>query len=379
MHRKREQLVLQWMLILIVFIIQSINVEAGSTNRETKFPLPESSTKYSFFQGKKIKFDNIKLFRYAQLAIDKEDYATAETNFLEAIKFDSGSNRAKLGLVEVYEKQKEWDKAITICDSILTRYPYFVDGYMRKAALAVKKQDIDLAIKSYKSVIKRTDITDKTHVAALKSLGELCYKKGDYKEAENYEKQLLSHHDSLETRMILAECAVKQKKYKEALEQLDIILPMVTSDEQKGKVQLARGFILYKEKDFDGAYIALEETLRFIPETEDRLKILKQLGDIAYQQKKYGKAEKTFKICLAQKWDEDTEASYIEVLIALEEWGQVEKESLVYINKDGISEKFRNGILLGLVQVYKHQNNFEMTYKISKQAYERTKKEELLS
>ena len=378
MCRRTKGSTLQWSFIITLFLFMAVNIDAGKKEIEEPLPLPESSGDYGWFKEKRLSFYNDKLFKYAQIAIDDNDYATAEKKLLEVLKSDPGSNRAKLRLINVYAEQKKWDVAIAMNHSLLETYPYFVDGYRQQGVLAGHKNDTALAILSYKSVVEKTKRGDKRHISALISLSELYFKNKNYNLSVICGEKLIKSNDTLELRMILAECEIKRKNLGKALVQLDAALLKVESDNKKGKIQLARGFILYKQKHFEHARIALEETLQLVPDMEGRLDVIKQLGDIAYQQKRYSHAEKRFKTYLDERFNEDVEAAYIETLIASEEWDKAQKEAFDYIEKKDVSDAFRNRLLLGLVQIYKHKDKPTMTYKIALQAYEATEKEELL-
>lgn len=378
MHKHRKYSVLQWTVIIVMFLVVAINIEAAGRKAENQLPLPESSSDYGMMKSQRIQFDNSKLFEYAQVAINKSDYSTAKKHLLKALKGDPGSNRAKLGLIEVYSKQKNWDEAIELSSDLLKNYPDYIDGYKSRGTLAAHAGDVNLAISSYKSVVEKTKTKDERHNEALRSIAELYFKGEQYGSALAYGKELIKKHDSLNLRLFIAECAVKQKDDKEALIQFNAALPMADSDDARGKIQLARGFLLYKQKDFEDARVALEETLKLMPNAKERLDIVRQLGDIAYKQKKYKVAEKNFKIYLQKKFDEGVAAAYLETLIASEQWGKAQSEALLYIDKKGVSEEFRNRLLVGLVQVYKKQDNQAMAYKIAVRAYKATGNEELL-
>lgn len=379
MRKKAEySALLQWAFIVTTFLLITINVEAMGRKTKEQLVLPESSNKYGWFKTQRIRFDNGKMFKQAQMAINKGDYEVAEQKFLEALKIDPGSNRAKLGLINVFTKQKKLDKAIDMNTDLLAIYPDFVNGYKYQGVLAGQKNETALAIFSYKTVLYKTKRTDSRHIDALRNLSELYYKIGRCDLAQGYSERLIKGNDSLALRVFLAECAIKQDNFSKALAEFNQALPMAKKDKQKGNIQQARGFILYKQNDFENARIALEDALRLIPDVMERLHIVKQLGDIAYIEKNYKLAESRFKTYLNEEFDESVEAAYIETLIVSEKWDEAQKEAFSYIEKEDLSEDFQNRLLLGLVQIYKHEDNPSMTYKIARQAYEATKKNDLL-
>ncbi len=380
MRKVTDNLLLQGISVIAVIVLSvgDVNAMGSSRQEQEKIPLPETSNHYGWFKAQRLRFDNGKRYKYANAAIIDGNYVEAERIFKEILKADPGNNRAKLGLINIYSKQKKWDKAIAISDELLKTYPDFVDGYQYRGALAGMKDDTAIAISSYKKVIEKTRKKDARHVNALREISELYFEAGDYKQARNYAGRLLKNNETLALRMFLAECDIKLKDYSAALENFNKALPLADKNTQKGKIQLARGFILYKQGKLDEAEKAFEETLRLIPETKERLKIVKQLGDIAYRQKDYTKAETRFKSFLQQQFDEDVEAAYIEVLIKSEKWEQAQLEAFDYIAKDNLSEKFHTRLLMDMVQIYKHNDNPAMTYKIAKQAYGITHDKSLL-
>ncbi len=367
-----------WMAVVLLGMMLLPGAQAGARRSVDTLPLPETSGDYGWLEAQRIRFDNGRLFKYAQAAVAAGDYAVARDHLIEALGHDPGSNRARLGLIEVNEKLERWDDAIAMCDTVIGDYPDYADAYVRKAALATKKGDLDLAISAYQGVIDNTKSRDARNLSARRSLGELAFQAGDYATAASHAASILKKRDSLVLRLFLAECAVKQKNAAEALTQFDAALRLAETDTQRGEIQLARGFILYSQANYGDARTALEAAITLVPERIDRASVLRQLGDTAYRQKDFAKAAETFKACLQEGFDEEVAGAYVESLVASEAWGTALSEGERFIDRQGTSEAFRWRMLTALVQIYKHEGKHDLTYRVASEAYAGTQKPTLL-
>ena len=296
--------------------------------------LPDSSASYGWFQRQFIRFQNGKLFTRAQSAIDKGDYAAAEQYLLKALENDSGSNRAKLILIEIYEKKKAWDKGIAVCDGLLTEYPDYVDGYLKKSFLAIREQNMPLSISAMEAAMAHSEPDDPRHIEAGKNLAQLYFKAGRYALATELGEKQLAAEETCKLRMFLAECAIAQTNRAVALSHLEAALNLAETPEQRGQIQLKKGYLHYDLGDFEQANDSLKEASRLLPGKIDRLQVARQLGETALKQKAYEQAGAFFKAFLLERFDEDVAASYIEALVASDAVGEAVSAARKYLQRE---------------------------------------------
>jgi tetratricopeptide (TPR) repeat protein len=341
----------------------------GSAARAAESTLPETAGEYTWKEQQRIRYVITAPLKDAGAAIADKDYEKAEKALRTVLAADPQHNRAREQLIEIYEQSGRLEEAARLCDELTARYPDYLQGHLIKGFLALRMDRDGEAIQSFETLLQHAPRNYPRRGDVESSLAQLYYLQGQTDKAAQHGAEWLRRSNSREAHLFMAQCAMKQEKWADALPHLDKALKQTSDRTKRGEIQLDRGYALGNLKQFDDADTALTEAKAALPDRDKRLRIEYQLGLNAVQVQRYDKAVPHFKAYLLEAFREDVARSYLYALGASEQWELARVEGRAMMHRDNLSEEFRRYALDVLMRANQALGDYSGYYVFAQQLF----------
>ena len=330
-------------------------------------PLPEDHGQKGWARAHRVHYQTRPLWQDAQSAMGRKDYAAAYGKLREVLSIDPENNHARIYLVDMCTKLGRNDEGMALCDELLTLYPDYTDGYLNKAFLAIKAARTDLAVATFDALLHRPGLERPQRLLALQNAAELCAKSEKYDIAERYARQWAALDDGVKVRLMLVECAIRQKQWAAAVEEIDRALALTRGEPLRGELQLKRAFALVNLGRYRDADVALMQARERLPDVQSRLTIERQLGFNAATTTNPAAAALHFKAYLLESFDEAVARGYLDALVASEQWDMAVAEAKGMVKQPGLTPEFTEYVGCTVLFAYTHLGNSLGAYMVARQ------------
>ncbi len=290
---------------------------ASACQAADSFPMPEYRVPPSGFRRQYTRYHVGPLIEQANRLIARGDYAGADQVLVKAADIDRDNNHVKLMLVRNSERVGKAERGLRLCEELLREFPEAKELLFDKAYLAIKVGRDPVAIAALETYLGGAAEEDARRVEAWQTLAEAAVRSGQYEKGQRYAELWLKREKDARAMIVVAEILSRQGRGEEALAVLDQALSVARTPEQRGAIELKRGYLMSALKDFKGAAAAFERVRTLVAMGPGvQASVARQMGMNALQAGDYKGAAQQFKACLEEGFDEPVGLTYLQSLMS---------------------------------------------------------------
>ncbi len=344
-------------LLLAMGLVGSVRAADGD------WPIPEHSKEPGAFQRQYGRYHVGPLMQEATRLIGQGDYAGADAALVKALDFDRGNSHVKLMLVRNSERVGKEERGLRLCEELVKEFPKAADLLFDQAYLAIKAGKDAVAVSVLERYLTQVPGDGARQLEAWKVLAEANVRLGQYDKAARYAELWMKRDHDPRALMVVAESLARQERWAEALKVLDGAVGAAKTAEQRGVIELKRGYMMTGLKDYKGAQEALTKAADLLPKDAGvRVAVARQLGMNAVQAGDYAGAVDQFKTCLEAGFDESLALAYLQSLLSAGRLAVLAGEVRGWLAAGVFSPKGREAALRYLMFAEKNSGNDQGYY-----------------
>lgn len=333
----------------------SLLLAAAVCQAADSFPVPEYKAPQGSFRRQYTRYHVGPLVEQANRLIGKGDHAGADQVLMKALDLDRENNHVKLMIVRNSDRVGKVERGLRLCEELLRDFPAVSELLFDKAYLAIKAGRDPVAIAALEAYLERAGAEDARRVEAWQVLAEALVRTGQYDKARMYADLWLKQEKDARAMIVVAESLLRQGRGDEALAVLDQAVSVARTPEQRGTVELKRGYLMSALKDFKGAATAFDRAKSLVAlEPGVQASVARQLGMNALQAGDYKGAAEQFKACLAEGFDEAVALTYLQSLMSAGLLEDVAEFAGEWVGRGAFSPKGRESALRYRMFALKH-------------------------
>lgn len=373
------------------------------------FPVPESREELSRFERQRVRFLNATPLRQAHEQVAREAYADAERSLQTVINNDPGNNHARMMLINVQNQLGNYEGALEQVEDLLAYYPEVIDLYLERAFIRLRSGQEEEAIRDLEHFIRRAPPTHPRFIEAGDNLAEVLFRKRRFAAAADVVRDLIEIDDTVTRRMFVAECAIQQARWDEAIPELQTALQLnpvpvalpqilttlgnaqfqlaeyeqavstytdalnvITEEQQRAQLQVKRGYSYYKLGNYRRADEAFAEAQTYFQQPPERLEILHQRGLIAFHDGRPEDAVRFYQQRLEYEFDEEVALALLDALQQADLIDEAIRVAREYDEASAGDEVFRTTVTERRLNWYMLRDQHERLYATALSLHETT-------
>ena len=313
--------------------------------------LPETQSRFGATEQQRMRFRNASLLRKGHEALAHGRLHDAEYYFRRVLENDPLHNQARLCLIDTYDRLGRWREALGLCERLAHDYPDVLDLQFTRGYLALRLRRYEVAAEAFESVRQRAPAGYPRLEEALENLAQTYYHAGEVAVAALIEEDLLRARDTLERRVFLAECSVRQTNWVTAIEHLSRATERAETPGERGVLHLKLANALYRAGRADEADRALRAAARLVPDATRQRELLEEAGGAPGH---YQRAAERFRVQLDERFDDDVATSYLSALHASGQWRAGLVAASRILERSGLSRELREYALNHQLAFFKY-------------------------
>lgn len=316
-----------------------LGVSAASAAVET-YPIPASRESYGWAEKQRVRFRNQPLDRAMNQALAQQNYEQARDLLEQILTNDPKNDHARVRLIEVSIQLEDYARAQSLCDELLAAYPDYWNLYLQQGFMAMRQGQPDAAVAPLQEVVDRGPAEYEKRRIAVRNLAEACYLTERYPEAAAYGALLLPEAEGVSLRSFLAECAIKQMAWADAVPHLEQAIALADTPAAQGPLLFKLGYVHHNLAQYDQADDTLARAAEQLTDPAVQRAILLQRGETAFKAERYEQATAFYEAYLADGFEEGVAAALLNALIADEQYDTAMKRASAFLAGQAMSPEF---------------------------------------
>ncbi len=274
-----------------LFVLLAGVLSAPGADPAVSIPIPESRHAYTGAERQRIRYLNSALLRQAHERIAREDYSGARQALREVLVNDPGNNHARVMLIHVHNELNEFEQARELAGELLAHYPDYSDLYLERAFIEMREGEWAAALGDLERFTAAAPADHPRMEDARQNKAEVLFRARRFEEAAEEMRALVALNDTRPRRVFLAECALQQQEWEEAVHELEAALRLDASDEQRAALKDKVGYAYYNLEEYEAAVTAFREALSLTASDSLRAELNLKLGYAYFHLDAYAEAD----------------------------------------------------------------------------------------